>query len=133
MDRLVWVLAWAVVMAACGSDQPYRITGQPTPIESDRDDGFTDSDWEEFHDWCVVSRPRTAINCGGAANIIEHYITGGADEDCVVRNWKWMVGATTERELVVAGDALYRCSGMRAREPSLSVLNALNLGRWPDG
>ncbi len=134
MKWLIAVLACVAVAGCGGVSAPTTTTTEaPTPIESDRDDGFTNSDREEFYDWCVVSRGRITINCGGAANSVRHYVTLGAVEDCVVRNWKRMVGATTDRELVVARDALYRCSGMRHLKPSLDVLNALSLPMWPDG
>ena len=95
MKWLIAVLACVAMGAGCG------LIG---------DDGFTVSDWDEFHQWCVEHRVRAHSDCGAIADWIDDYVNErGWDEDCFVRMTKRGLTAPTQNAIDIADAARGDC------------------------
>ena len=77
------VLVLGLTLSGCGS--------------SGGDDGFTDSDWDAFFEWCVEHKAGPNTDCGGVANAVQDRVNLlGRDEECFVRLTKRVVSMTGE-------------------------------------
>ncbi len=53
------------------------------------DDGFTDADWDDLHDWCLEHRSLYDFDCGLGVDLVERFVNEESrTEECVVRVMK---------------------------------------------
>ncbi|MEE2697043.1 MAG: hypothetical protein VX516_01250 [Actinomycetota bacterium] len=95
MKWLIAVLACVAMGSGCG------LLG---------DDGFTGSDWDELHDWCLDNRGGRLVNCGGLVDEIEWLVNDrGHNEDCLVRASKRVISAIGDDAIEAAISQMRDC------------------------